>query len=69
MVVDGPTLATELRRRRVRPKSVADGVEAVQRSTWIAGDLRAADTALLVLAALSLTPGEEEPANAWPDQA
>jgi hypothetical protein len=52
-------LATELRRRRVRPRSVADGVEAVRRSTWIAGDLRAAPTALLVLAALTLTPDEQ----------
>lgn len=58
MVVDGPMLATELRRRRVRPRSVADGVQTVNRETWIAGDLRAAPTALLVLAALTLTPGE-----------
>jgi len=57
MVVDGPMLATELRRRRVRPRSVADGVQAVNRETWIAGDLRAAPTALLILAALTLTPG------------
>ena len=56
MVVDGPMLATELRRRRVRPRSVADGVETVHRCTWIPGDLRAADTTLLVLAALNLTP-------------
>lgn len=58
MVVDGPMLAMELRRRRVRPRSVADGVQAVHRETWIAGDLRAAPTALLVLAALTLTPGD-----------
>lgn len=64
MVVNGPMLATELRRRRVRPRSVADGVEAVDRSTWIAGDLRAADTAILVLAALTLTPGEQYSASA-----
>ncbi len=57
MVVSGPMLATELRRRRV-PRSVAVGVEAVRRETWIAGDLRAAPTALLVLAALTLTPGD-----------
>ncbi len=57
MVVDGPMLATELRRRRVRPRSVADGVEAVARSTWIAGDLKAAPTPLLVLAALTLASG------------
>ncbi|MGH9226462.1 MAG: hypothetical protein ACRD2W_22330 [Acidimicrobiales bacterium] len=52
-------LATELRRRRVRPRSVADGVEMVSRSTWIAGDLEFAETAILVLAALSLIPGEQ----------
>jgi hypothetical protein len=62
MVVDGQMLATELRRRRVRPRSVADGVESVHRSTRIAGDLRTVDTALLVLAALTLTPGEHAPA-------
>lgn len=58
MVVDGRMLATELRRRRV-PRSVADGVATVRRSTWIAGDLRAAPTSLLVLAALTLTPGDQ----------
>lgn len=64
VVVNGPMLATELRRRRVRPRSMADAVQAVQRSTWIAGDLRAAPTALLVLAALNLTPGEQARASA-----
>jgi hypothetical protein len=43
---------------------MADAVQAVQRSTWIAGDLRAAPTALLVLAALNLTPGEQARASA-----
>lgn len=55
MVVDGPMLASELRRRRIRPRRMADDLEAVSRSTWIAGDLRAAPTPLLVLAALALT--------------
>lgn len=64
MVVDGPMLATELRRRRVRPRSVADAVQTVRRSTYIAGDLRAAPTALLVLAALNLTPGDRSSARA-----
>ncbi len=63
MVVDGSMLATELRRRRVRPRSVANGVQAVQRSTWIAGDLRAAPTSLLVLAALNLTTVEQASAR------
>jgi hypothetical protein len=39
---------------------MADDVEVVQRSTWIAGDLRAAPTSLLVLAALSLTSSTDE---------
>lgn len=64
MVVDGVMLASELRRRRVRPRSMADGVETVRRSTWIAGDLRAAPTSLLVLAALNLMPGEQARAEA-----
>jgi hypothetical protein len=70
MVVDGSMLASELRRRRVRPRSVADGVRVVQRSTWIAGDLRAAPTSLLVLAALTLTTAEQTSAQAgyWPGQ-
>ncbi len=55
MVVNGPLLASELRRRRVRPRSMVDDVATVERSTWIAGELRAAPTSLLVLAALSLT--------------
>jgi hypothetical protein len=63
MVVNGSTLASELRRRRV-PRSVADGVRTVQRSTWIAGDLRAAPTSLLVLAALTLTSAEQASARA-----
>lgn len=67
MEVDGPALATELRRRRVRPRSMASEVEAVRTRTWIAGDLRAAPTPLLVLAALSLTrdhgPGRPRPAE------
>ena len=58
MFVDGPPLATVLRRRRVRPRSVADGVENVQRSTRIAGDIQSVETAILVLAALNLSHGE-----------
>ena len=57
MVVNGEMLASELRRRRIRPRSMADDVAVVERSTWIAGDLRAAPSSLLVLAALSLTSG------------
>lgn len=64
MVVSGPMLAEELRRRRVRHRKLADDVELVRRSTWIAGDLRAAPTDLLVLAALVLTPGDQASASA-----
>jgi hypothetical protein len=58
VVVDGVMLASELRRRRV-PRSVAESVRDVQRQTWIAGDLRAAPTSLLVLAALTMSSAEE----------
>jgi hypothetical protein len=54
VVVDGTMLAAELRRRRARPRSLADSVADVSRSTWVLGDLRNAPTSLLVLAALSL---------------
>ena len=64
MLVDGPMIATELRRRRHKPRSVADGIETVSRSTWIAGDLTSAPTALLVLAAVTLTPGSQATAQA-----
>lgn len=55
MVIDGTMLAAELRRRHARPRSLADSVAAVSRSTWVLGDLRSAPTSWLVLAALSLT--------------
>jgi hypothetical protein len=57
MVVNGPMLASELRRRRVNPRSLADSVQGVARSTWLLGDLRETPTDLLVLAALNLAPG------------
>ncbi len=56
MVVNGPMVASELRRRRVLPRSLADSVQDVHRSTWLLGDLRSAPTDLLVLAALNLAP-------------
>ncbi len=55
MFVDGSMLANELRRRRVGPRSLAESVERVHRSTWVVGDLRSTPTSLLVLAAFSLT--------------
>jgi len=55
MQVDAAMLASELRRRRVGPRSMVDALHGVEHSTWVVGDLRSAPTALLVLAALSLT--------------
>ena len=54
MVVDGSMLATELRRRRVGPRSLAESIDGLDRSTYVAGDLRSAPTSLLVLAVFSL---------------
>jgi hypothetical protein len=55
MVVNGSMLASELRRRRVRPRSLANSVQGVRRSTRLLGDdLRTAPTSLLVLAAMNL---------------
>ncbi|MEA2827114.1 MAG: hypothetical protein QOG43_1553 [Actinomycetota bacterium] len=55
MQVEAAKLASELRRRRVGPRSMVDALEAVDRSTWVLGELRNAPTSILVLAALSLT--------------
>jgi protein-L-isoaspartate O-methyltransferase len=57
--VHATVLASELRRRRVSARNVMSALEAVNRSTYIMGDLREAPTSLLVLAALSLTSGVE----------
>ena len=61
MVIDGQMLATELRRRRFRPRSMLDQLVSVRRSTWVPGDLKAAPTPLLVLAAISLTEDRATP--------
>lgn len=61
MQVHAAVLASELRRRRVAARSVMSALDTVNRSTYILGDLREAPTSLLVLAALSLTSGVEEP--------
>lgn len=63
MVVDGSMLASELRRRRGAPRSLAESIDGVDRSTWVLGDLRTAPTSILVLAAFSLT---ERPAVSPP---
>ena len=55
MQVNATMLATELRRRRVGPRSMVQALDGVDHSTWVVGELRSAPTSLLVLAALSLT--------------
>ena len=55
MVVSGPDVARELRRRRVGRPSLVREVDLVRRSTWLPGDLRTVPTSLLVLAAVSLS--------------
>ena len=55
MQVRADMLASELRRRRVGPRSMVQALYSVDHSTWVVGDLRTAPTSLLVLAALSLT--------------
>ncbi len=62
MQVEAAKLASELRRRRVGPRSMVAALEGVDRSTWVLGELRSAPTSLLVLAALSLT--SDPPAEA-----
>jgi protein-L-isoaspartate O-methyltransferase len=56
--VHATVLASELRRRRVGARKVMSALEAVNRETYIMGDLRDAPTSLLMLAALSLTSPE-----------
>ena len=55
MVVNGTTLARELRRRRAGRRAMVASLNRADRSTWVPGDVRTAPTELLVLAALSLT--------------
>ncbi len=59
MQVHATVLASELRRRKVGARNVMSALDAVNRSTYILGDVREAPTSLLVLAALSLTSAPE----------
>jgi len=61
MQVNAAILASELRRRRVRPRSMVQALDSVEHSTWVVGDLRSAPTSLLVLAAFSLTSDRSGP--------
>ena len=63
MQVRADMLASELRRRRVGPRSMVQALYSVDHSTWVVGDLRSAPTSLLVLAALSLTSSRTGPAG------
>jgi hypothetical protein len=56
VVVDGGTLAAELRRRRLGRRGLATRVAASPSTTWLPGhgDLRTVSTDLLLLAALAL---------------
>jgi hypothetical protein len=62
VVVDGGSVAAELRRRRLGRRGLAERVAASVATTWLpaGGDLRTVSTDLLLLAALSLArqPGE-----------
>ena len=55
MVVDGGSVAAELRRRRLGRRGLADRVAASSGTTWLPDDLRAVSSDLLLLAALSLS--------------
>ena len=54
MIVESTALACELRRRRVGRRALLDALDLSDRSTWVPGDVQAAPTSLLVLAAMSL---------------
>lgn len=56
MVVDGGTVAAELRRRRLGRRGLAARVEGAPGTTWLPGhgDLSTVSPELLVLAALTL---------------
>lgn len=54
MVVDGGSVAAELRRRRLGRRGFADRVALSSGTTWLPDDIRAVSSDLLLLAALSL---------------
>lgn len=69
MVVDGRSLAAELRRRRLGRRGLADRVAASPATTWLPDDLRAVSSDLLLLAALSLARSfhVSQPGDDWPE--
>jgi hypothetical protein len=54
VVVDGGSVAAELRRRRLGRRGLADRVARSTATTWLPDDIRAVSSDLLLLAALSL---------------
>ena len=54
VVVDGGSVAAELRRRRLGRRGLADRVARSKATTWLPDDIRAVSSDLLLLAALSL---------------
>ena len=54
VVVDGGSVAAELRRRRLGRRGLADRVALSTATTWLPDDIRAVSSDLLLLAALSL---------------
>lgn len=64
MVVDGGSVAAELRRRRLGRRGLAERVAASPSTTWLPAtdDLRSVSSHLLLLAALNLArPGTPPP--------
>lgn len=59
VVVDGGSVAAELRRRRLGRRGLAERVAASTATTWVPDDLRAVSAELLLLAALTLARGAE----------
>jgi hypothetical protein len=68
VVVDGGTVAAELRRRRLGRRGLAQRCADSASTTWlpVTDDLRSVSTELLLLAALSLAGPGFPPAGASP---
>jgi hypothetical protein len=67
VVVDGGTVAAELRRRRLGKRGLATRVASSPATTWLPsnGDLRDVSSELLLLAALSLGRSTSEGGVSW----
>ncbi len=67
MVVDGGTVAAELRRRRLGRRGLATRVASSTATTWLpaSDNLRSVDKDLLLLAAMLLARNERAPGPGW----